>query len=135
MKVVGLYLPLRDEPKWDLGRWKSLPWKLAYPSPKADGMQFVLPGEDLPKKGHWVEEGSVCEPDLIVVPGLVFSTQGFRIGRGGGFYDRLLSTWRPARGCVGVCFEEQLRNDFEIEAHDKRMDLIMTELRLIKTQS
>ncbi len=94
----------------------------------------MVPGEILPEKGHWVENGSVCEPDLIVVPGLVFSTQGFRIGRGGGFYDRLLSNWRPVRGCVGVCFEEQLRNDFEIEAHDMRMDLIMTESRLINSQ-
>lgn len=135
LKVIGLYLPLRDEPKWDFSRWKHFPWKLAFPSPKADGMHFVVPSNALPDRGHWIEEGTICEPDLVVVPGLVFSVQGFRVGRGGGFYDRLFGSWRPARGCIGVCFEEQLRNEFEIEAHDMRMDLIMTEARLINCQS
>lgn len=95
----------------------------------------MVPSNALPDRGYWIKEGTICEPDLVVVPGLVFSVQGFRLGRGGGFYDRLLGSWRPARGCIGVCFEEQLRNEFEIEAHDMRMDLIMTEARLINCQS
>jgi 5-formyltetrahydrofolate cyclo-ligase len=132
LSVVGLYLPLRGEPRWELDRWAPFPWQLAYPSPKDEGMHFLLPTRPLPQKGHWVGEGSECEPDVIVVPGLVFTNEGYRVGRGGGFYDRLLATWKPKAGCVGVCFEEQLREGFEPEAHDKKMNVIITDYRVIE---
>lgn len=132
LKVVGLYLPLRAEPRWELDRWTTFPWQLAYPSPKDEGMHFLLPTKSLPKKGHWVGEGSECEPDVIVIPGLVFTKEGYRIGRGGGFYDRLLAAWNPKAGSVGVCFDEQLREGFEPEAHDKKMNVIITDSQVIE---
>lgn len=129
--VVGTFLPLRGEPRWEKERWSSFPWKLAYPSPDGEGMVYRLPEGPLPQRGHWVEKGEECRPEVIVVPGLVFSNTGYRIGRGGGFYDRLLANWSPAVASIGVCFEEQLRNGWEPEAHDRKLDLIITDKRII----
>ena len=65
--------------------------------------------------------------DLIVVPGLAFSRDGHRPGRGGGFFDRLLA--RPAAGAykLGVCFDFQLLESIPIEPHDIVMDTVVTE--------
>lgn len=57
-------------------------------------------------------------PDLIVVPGLAFSPEGHRMGRGGGFYDRLLAGRARAAFKVGVCFTLQLRDEIPHAAHD-----------------
>lgn len=62
--------------------------------------------------------------DLILVPGLAFDHSGARLGRGGGFYDRLLETFEGIR--VGVCFNESLCKKIPIEAHDVRMDFLAT---------
>jgi 5-formyltetrahydrofolate cyclo-ligase len=133
LSVIGLYLPLRGEPRWETDRWAEFPWQLAYPSPKDEGMHFLLPTtKSLPSKGHWVGEGAECEPDVIVIPGLVFTKEGYRVGRGGGYYDRLLEAWKPKAGCVGVCFEEQLCEGFEPEAHDQKMNVIITDARVIE---
>jgi len=131
LAVIGSFLSLRGEPRFEKERWSSLPWKLAYPSPEGEGMVYRLPHGPLPQKGHWLTAGEVRVPEVIVVPGLVFSSQGYRIGRGGGFYDRLLSDWKPAIASIGVCFDEQIRDGWEPEAHDRKLDLIITDTRVI----
>ncbi len=135
LSIIGVYFPLRGEPRLETERWAQFPWQLAYPSPKADGMHYRLPTSTLPARGHWLGEGEECEPDLIVIPGLVFTPQGYRIGRGGGFYDRLLARWRPRLGCVGVCFEEQLRQGLSLEAHDQKLNVIITDTRLLHCEA
>ena len=64
--------------------------------------------------------------DLVLVPGVAFSRQGARLGRGGGFYDRLLSRpdFRARR--IGVCFERQLLDELPTEPHDCAVDLVIT---------
>ncbi len=59
---------------------------------------------------------SVDEMDLIVVPGVAFDRNGSRVGRGKGYYDRLLS--RSHALTVGVCYGFQLYDDIETEDHD-----------------
>lgn len=59
---------------------------------------------------------SVDQIDLIVVPGVAFDRSGSRVGRGKGYYDRLLSRSRATT--VGVCFDFQLYDSFETEEHD-----------------
>lgn len=46
--------------------------------------------------------------DFIVVPGLAFDNKGFRLGRGGGFYDRFLAGLSEKSHTVGVCFNFQI---------------------------
>lgn len=66
--------------------------------------------------------------DVIFVPLHGFNDSGYRLGRGGGWYDRFLVTQKAARA-VGVGLEAA-RIDFTSEDHDVRMDVIITEDRL-----
>lgn len=56
------------------------------------------------------EEGKT----LMVTPGLAFQLSGGRLGRGGGFYDRFLSQFANSLMTVGLCFEQQIRDDFPV---------------------
>ena len=65
--------------------------------------------------------------DLILVPGVAFTRDGERLGRGGGFYDRLLASL-PAHTCkIGVCFDAQILHELPVETHDQHMDSVTTE--------
>jgi 5-formyltetrahydrofolate cyclo-ligase len=67
------------------------------------------------------------KPDLIFVPGLAFSKDGHRLGRGAGFFDRLLAS-RAARAFkIGICFSFQLVDAVPTERHDIEMDMIVTD--------
>lgn len=67
------------------------------------------------------------EAELAILPGLAFSTQGDRLGYGGGYYDR----WLVGHACraVGLCADWQWRDSLPIEPHDRRMDAIFGETR------
>jgi 5-formyltetrahydrofolate cyclo-ligase len=66
-------------------------------------------------------------PDLVLVPGLAFSRAGHRLGRGGGFYDRLLRGRAAHAIKVGVCFAFQLVEAVPIEPHDAIMNAVMSD--------
>ena len=70
-------------------------------------------------------------PDLILVPGVAFDLSGHRLGRGKGFYDRLLANARGVK--CGVAFDEQIVKAVAAGTHDIRMDFILTPTRVIKT--
>jgi 5-formyltetrahydrofolate cyclo-ligase len=63
--------------------------------------------------------------DLMLVPALAFDRKGFRLGRGGGFYDRALDEF--AGKSVGVIREEFLLDVVPVQAHDKKVGSIVTE--------
>ena len=65
------------------------------------------------------------EIDLIVVPGLLFSSRGFRIGFGGGFYDRYLADYQGET--CSLVFSEQLYDDWEVEDFDIPVQKIYTD--------
>ncbi len=69
------------------------------------------------------------EIDLIIVPGVAFDRQLNRLGRGKGFYDRLLTTVQAPK--VGICFDFQLIDNVPVEPFDRKMDIIITEKELI----
>ncbi|MHC0035913.1 5-formyltetrahydrofolate cyclo-ligase [Pseudoneobacillus sp. C159] len=56
------------------------------------------------------------EIDLLIVPGLAFSKSGYRLGFGGGYYDRFLVNYRG--NTVSLAFPQQIREDVPIEDHD-----------------
>jgi 5-formyltetrahydrofolate cyclo-ligase len=66
---------------------------------------------------------------LILVPGVAFDLQGNRLGRGKGFYDRLLAEIRGVK--CGVAFEEQIVDEIPVGSHDAAMDFIVTPSRVI----
>lgn len=63
--------------------------------------------------------------DVIFTPGVVFSKTGYRIGFGGGYYDRYFKDYTGIK--VGLCYEWQVLENFNIEEHDKKLDIIITE--------
>lgn len=69
--------------------------------------------------------------DLTLVPGVGFDLTGRRLGRGKGFYDRLLAEI-PGTKC-GVCFDEQIVGEIPTEPHDVRMDYVLTPTRWLAT--
>jgi len=71
------------------------------------------------------------EVDLFLVPGLAFTAAGRRLGRGGGFYDRLLPQRRPQSTAIGICYALQVRDDLPIESHDQDVDAVVTEHGLL----
>lgn len=65
--------------------------------------------------------------DIIIVPGVAFDCHGNRMGRGRGFYDRLLQR-TPNAYKIGIAFDFQLRDTIPTEPHDIAMDKVISEL-------
>jgi len=73
------------------------------------------------------------EPDLIVVPGVAFDLSGHRIGYGKGFYDRFLQHPGRRAHLIGLCHDFQLiEGAIPAEGHDIRMELVVTDRRVIR---
>ena len=69
--------------------------------------------------------------DFFVVPGLAFDVAGLRLGRGGGYYDRLLARRRGDATTVGLVPDRLLVRALPREPHDIPMSHIVTERRLL----
>ena len=67
--------------------------------------------------------------DLVLVPGVAFALDGHRIGRGKGFYDRLLENFTGEK--IGIAFDEQIVETIPAEENDVLMDLILTPTRCL----
>ncbi len=65
------------------------------------------------------------EIDLILVPGLCYDRRGFRLGKGGGYYDRLLSLCGAC--AVGLGYDKLIAEELPTENHDRAVDCIVTE--------
>jgi 5-formyltetrahydrofolate cyclo-ligase len=81
------------------------------------------------------DEIPLCHADVILVPGLAFDRKGARLGRGGGFYDRLLADPTLSARKVAVCFLCQLVERVPVELHDAKVDAIVTEDGWIEVRS
>ncbi|MCU7556844.1 5-formyltetrahydrofolate cyclo-ligase [Macrococcus capreoli] len=73
-----------------------------------------------------------AHPDLLIVPGVVFNQDGYRIGYGGGYYDKFLSQY--AGSTISLVFEIQM-DDVIIEQHDIPVETIITENRIIEVEA
>ena len=71
----------------------------------------------------WTDLGAV---QLIAVPGVAFDSEGNRMGRGRGFYDRLLKS-TPAAVKIGLAYDFQMLDHIPTEPHDVRMDRVLTD--------
>lgn len=67
--------------------------------------------------------------DLVVVPGVCFDKNGYRIGYGGGYYDRFLQKYRGLT--VSLCLDEQLIPNVSKDDHDIPVQTILTETKTI----
>ena len=71
--------------------------------------------------------------DLAFIPGLAFSEGGLRLGYGKGVYDKLMANTNALK--IGIAYDFQIIDNFSSESHDLRVDFIITERRIIKTQN
>ncbi|QQL44259.1 5-formyltetrahydrofolate cyclo-ligase [Sulfuriroseicoccus oceanibius] len=79
-----------------------------------------------------VDAGSI---DLAFIPGWAFNPQsGARLGKGGGFYDRLLANPNFRARTIGVAYSDQLVPDLPIEAHDHPMDAVLSPEGLVEVE-
>lgn len=76
--------------------------------------------------GGWCPEIALSALEMVLVPGLAFDRCGGRLGRGAGFYDRLLGGGIECPA-VGVCFARQIVGRVPTEAHDRAMDRLVCE--------
>ena len=77
-------------------------------------------GARVPAEGAWVV------PEVVIVPLLAFDARGFRLGYGGGFYDRTLAGLTGARR-IGFAFGAQQVAEVPIDGFDQRLDVVVTE--------
>ncbi len=69
--------------------------------------------------------------DIAIIPGLAMDEKGGRLGSGHGFYDSLIPRLPITSRKVGLVFEEQMIPQVPMESHDKYVDIIITEKRVI----
>ena len=91
------------------------------------GVEHLVPeidGDDLRVGPDDVDPATLA---VVVVPGLAFTADGRRLGRGRGYYDRFLPRLAPECLRIAVAFSEQLVDDVPTEAHDRRVALVITD--------
>lgn len=134
-KTIALYMSLPDEVEtrglitslYNKGTRVVLP---AVTGPSE--MEFRLyEGEESLREGDfhiWEPIGKAFtrldDIDLIVVPGMAFDSEGNRLGRGKGYYDRMLARLKHAYK-LGLCFPFQLVDHVPTEETDIRMDEVI----------
>jgi 5-formyltetrahydrofolate cyclo-ligase len=142
--TILFFAPLPDE----LDGWPILELSLAL------GVTCALPFFDAEKKTYGARELKILKTDLVtgkfgvrepanscaeiplnkfdlaLVPGMAFDLSGNRLGRGKGFYDRILAQASGIK--CGVGYDFQLLEKIPAEAHDARMDFILTPARCLK---
>lgn len=77
-------------------------------------------------------EIDINDVDLVVMPGAAFDRAGNRLGYGGGYYDKLLSKMRIEVPLVALAYEEQIVDSLPSEPHDIKVDIIVTDRRVIR---
>ena len=132
-KVIALYSALPDEPQSIefLQKW-SKKKRIILPRVEGDIMQFYEYNAEQMQIGSFginEPQGETPRPpddiELIIIPGVAFTTDGKRLGRGKGFYDRYLSQSSIRRAYrVGVCFKEQILSYIPIDIHDQTVDIV-----------
>jgi 5-formyltetrahydrofolate cyclo-ligase len=129
--TVMAFVALPGEPDTDglLARLERDGRRLLLPRMEHDRIVAAEWGDGL-RRGPfsvWEPTGSVVESSeigLVLVPGLAFTVDGMRLGRGGGSYDRFLASVScPA---IGVCFAEQICDELPVEAHDVRVAAVIS---------
>lgn len=136
-----MYMPFRQEvdlralivEAWDRGKTVFLP--KTDPVTKKMAVYEVSSFDELQPGAYGIREptaderrkGQKEELDLVLLPGVVFDRHGYRIGYGGGYYDRFLPTLNPQTLLIGVAFSWQVVDCIPHEAHDQSLDGLVTE--------
>lgn len=140
-QVLALCWPIKQEPdvravvdRWCVaGRRAALPVVVRPEQPLAfrewsasSELQADRYGIPTPVDGDWLW------PDMILLPLNGFDGAGYRLGYGGGYFDRTLAALTPRPLAVGVGFEINRLPSIRPEAHDQRLDWLVTEAGAVR---
>lgn len=114
-----VFVPIVDKERKEifiseLRRWEEL----------SSGAYGILEPEK-----DYIRKGDVKEMEIAIVPGVAFDEYGYRIGYGGGYYDKLLKKMDGVK--IGIAYDFQILKKLPHENHDVRMDKIVTEKRIL----
>ena len=70
---------------------------------------------------------NIKDLDVVIVPAVAYDKNCYRLGYGGGFYDRFLENLRKDAVTIGIAFDLQIFDEVPKEAHDAQLDYIVTE--------
>ena len=147
-RCVALFAPLQTEPDihplieeaWAQGKRVVLPLMIKHGSRPELDWHAVTSWDDVVVPGPFglrepdplrCPRVAMTELDCAFVPGLAFDHEGFRLGRGGGFYDSFLSLAPAKISCVGLMFSLQIIALVPREPHDQALRSILTEDGLV----
>jgi 5,10-methenyltetrahydrofolate synthetase len=134
--VVAFCWPIKHEPdvRAVVERWAALGAQAALPVVVAEEapLAFRLWSADTPLVADRYgiptpAAGDFVRPDTILLPLNGFDSAGYRLGYGGGYFDRTLAALSPRPLAVGVGFEINRLDSIRPESHDQRLDWIVTE--------
>ena len=86
-------------------------------------------GVRAPKVGQEIPHEEI---DLVIVPGVAFDMHGFRLGRGGGYYDRYLARFSRNTATIGVCFDIQFVEEIPTEPTDIAVHAVVSDRRAVQ---
>lgn len=136
--IVSGFLAIGDEidPTPLMRRLLGEGYRLCLPVMEGKGKPLVFrawsPGEPLAETMWGIREplpeAPVLDPDVVLGPLLAFDTRGYRLGYGGGFYDRTLARLRALKpiASIGIAFDEQKVDAVPHVDYDERLDWILT---------
>lgn len=135
---VSGFLPIGEEidPGPLMARLVGEGYSLCLPVMEAKGKPLLFrawaPGEPLAEVIWGIREplpaAPVVEPDIVLGPLLAFDVQGYRLGYGGGFYDRTLARLRALKPivAVGLAYDAQRVDSVPHHDYDQRLDWVLT---------
>lgn len=135
--LIGAYAPIQQEVLWFLNFTEDDGYRFCVPHIFADAqMEYhqislsVIKSEviGLELEDHYRSEVSL--PDVLLIPGLAFTTKGERLGRGKGYFDRFLSMYKGLK--VGVAFSDQVFEQVPTDEHDELLDYLVTDKDIYK---
>jgi 5,10-methenyltetrahydrofolate synthetase len=146
--VIGAYWPIKGEfdPLPALHRWKEDGELIDQPQLRKIGLPVVdkvhktmtfhawYPGCPMEDDAYGIpkpKDTEVIVPTLLFVACVGYAAGGYRLGYGGGFYDRMLSGLSPRPFTVGLGYGPDFLPDFEPEAHDLPLDAILNDYGVV----
>jgi 5-formyltetrahydrofolate cyclo-ligase len=136
--VISGFSAIRDEidPAALLARLHADGHRLCLPVMQSKGLPLDFrawsPGDAMGKVQWGIAEPlpdkPVLDPDVVLVPLLAFDAQGYRLGYGGGYYDRTLSRLRAIKPvvAVGIAYDELKVDAVPHQSYDERLDWVLT---------
>lgn len=145
-KTIMLYLDFNNEVQTDdlINKLISLRKIVASPITLKEEKKLIPTQITNLKEGIKIGAYNIREPkpecskaidikdlDVVIVPAVAYDTDCYRLGYGGGFYDRFLENLRPDAKTIGIAFDLQIFDEVPKEPHDAQLDFIITESKII----